>query len=416
MTGEPRRVEDINGSASSHDVFALRAGPAQQNNVAILFSDVSGRERADAEREAASLRDRFLATLAHELRNPLAPLQSGLDVLRLARSEPAAKGGAERQMLEIMSRQLDHLTHLMDELLDMSEITRGAVSIDRRPMDLTDAIRRGAQAAASFTHAGERHFTLDLPREPLLVDGDLERLAQVVGNLLENAGKFTAEGGHISLTARRQGRVARISVLDDGLGIEPEMLDEIFGMFRQTSTDRHGLGLGLTLVRDLVVLHGGTVKARSEGRGRGSEFIVEIPLSRSDGAVSPRLLPALERQRMLVVDDNHDAADSLAVLLRTMGGEVRTAYDGRSALSLLDELQPHIVFLDIGMPGMDGYEVARLMRRRRSGAAAVLVAVTGWGQPADRRRASEAGFDDHLLKPATYDDLRGIVEADRELR
>ncbi len=418
LTGEPRRFENPAVMLGRYyDVYAFRTGPPEQRTVGILFNDISARKRAEAaEQEAAGLKDRFFATLAHELRNPLAPLQSGLDVLRMTRGKGPA---SEQQVLEIMARQLGNLTRLMDELLDVAQIRQGMIALDRQRVDLTGAIRKGIELADGFLWAGDRQFSADLPTRPLTVDGDPDRLAQVVASLLENAGKFTEEEGRIRLCARRQDGKAQIIVQDDGVGIEPDMLQDIFGMFRQTSTDRQGLGLGLTVVRDLVALHGGTVEARSEGRGRGSEFVVELPLSAETPQSPPRReaprLPALERPRMLVVDDNHDAADSLAVLLRSMGGEVRTAYDGRTALLLLDELQPQIVFLDIGMPEMDGYEVARLMRQREAGDRIVLVAVTGWGQPADRRRAAEAGFHNHLLKPATFEDLRSIVEAQHAL-
>src|SRR5690606_30401235 len=352
----------------------------------------------------------------HELRNPLAPLQSGIEVLRIAAKDPAHDPRISEQVLEIMTRQIGHLRHLMDELLDVSRINRGVVTLNSERVDLVYAIRRAIEFSSASIYAANRQVAIELPGEPLMVNGDRDRLAQVVAALLDNAGKFTNDDGRIRLRAERRGTKARIVVEDDGVGIDPDMLSEIFAMFSQARTDRHGLGIGLTLVRNLVELHGGAVEAHSRGRGLGSEFVIELPLQ-EDGPVPAPVrarLPALERQRMLVVDDNHDAADSLSVLLASMGAEVRTAYDGRSALLLLDELQPQIVFLDIGMPEMDGFEVARRMRLRQAGDQILLVAVTGWGQPADRQRAREAGFDRHLVKPATYDDLRQVLEAEPE--
>jgi signal transduction histidine kinase/CheY-like chemotaxis protein len=421
LSGEPRRFENPTAlQGRFYEVYAFRTGHPEERRVGILFTDITARKRAEAaQREAGRVKDQFLATLAHELRNPLAPLQSGIEVLRLAAGDPVRSAEVSGRVLEIMTRQIGHLRHLMDELLDVSRINRGVVTLHSERQDLLAAIRRAVEQSRTSLYAGNRQVTIDLPAEPLMVDGDRERLAQVVAALLDNAGKFTADDGRIRLKAERRNGRARITVQDDGVGIDADMLGEIFAMFSQARTDRHGLGIGLTLVRNLVELHGGTVEARSAGRGQGSEFVVELPLEKDahpEPAALPQKsrLPALERQRMLVVDDNHDAADSLTVLLSAMGAEVRTAYDGRSALLLLDELQPQIVFLDIGMPEMDGYEVAKRVRLRQSGDEIVLVAVTGWGQPADRQRAKEAGFDSHLVKPATFEDLRRIFDPEHE--
>lgn len=417
-TGAARRLaEPVLLLGHYYEVFAFRVGDPNERKVGLLLTDVTARVKAEAaQREAGRAKDQFLAALAHELRNPLAPLQSGVEVLRLAANDPGRSREATERVLEIMTRQIGHLRHLMDELLDVSRITRGVVTLQKEAVDLRAALRRALDFSNAAIHAGGRRVTVELPDDPLFVLGDRDRLAQVVAALLDNAAKFTGNGGHIRLRAERHGGLVRVRVQDDGVGIDPDMLGEIFAMFGQARTDRHGLGIGLTLVRNLVELHGGTVTARSDGRGRGSEFVVELPLHREQRAPAPapttrrQSLPALERQRVLVVDDNHDAADSLSVLLGSMGAEVRTAYDGRSALLLLDELQPQIVFLDIGMPGMDGYEVARRVRRRQSGDRPLLVAVTGWGQPADRQRGREAGFDCHLVKPATFEDLRRVLD------
>jgi CheY-like chemotaxis protein len=396
-----------------YDVYAFRTGNPEERKVGVLFNDVSARKEAEAaQRDAIDTKDQFLATLAHELRNPLAPLQSGIEVLRLVSSDPAGNRADSERVLEMMNRQIGHLKHLMDGLLDVSRINRGLVTLHDQRLDLRTVIRQAVASSSSVIYAGDRQVSIDLPAEALPVQGDPDRLVQVVAGLLDNAGKFTEDRGRIGLTAERRGGMVRLSVQDDGLGIDPDMLGKIFAMFSQANTDRHGLGIGLTLVRNLVELHGGTVEAHSRGRGQGSEFVVQLPLRDGDDteAASPQQsdLPPLGRQRLLVVDDNRDAADSLAALLSAMGAEVQTAYDGRSALQLLDELQPEIVFLDIGMPEMDGYEVARRMRQRHGARDVLLVAVTGWGQPADRQRASEAGFDSHLVKPATFDDLQKI--------
>jgi CheY-like chemotaxis protein/two-component sensor histidine kinase len=314
---------------------------------------------------------------------------------------------------------MDHLRHLMDDLLDVSRIDRGLIELATEPLDLVEAVRQALQQCRTALNAGHREVSVALPAGPLVINADRQRAVQLVAGILDNAAKFTADNGRIDVVVSQHEGLARVVIRDDGVGIEADMLSEIFGMFSQANTDRHGLGVGLTVVRNLVELHGGTVVARSAGRGRGSEFQVDLPLAESVGSDGGRHLTqdagdlpaqAPRRRRVLVVDDNRDAADSLTVLLAAMGEDTQTAYDGPSALLLLDEFQPEVVFLDLGMPEMDGFEVARRIRARHGPEEMTLVAVTGWGQVADRERVTAAGFDGHLVKPASYDDLRRVCQ------
>lgn len=392
-----------------YDVYGFEAGAGR---VGMLFTRASA---ASGAQEAHRLKDRFLATLAHELRNPMAPIQSGLEVLRLTLGDPARNPEDVQHVLTIMHRQMDHLRHLMDELLDVSRIDRGLIELATQPLDLVDAVRQALQQCGTALHGGHREVSVALPAGPLMINGDRQRAVQLVAGILDNAAKFTADNGRIDVVVSQSEGHARVVVRDDGVGIEADMLSEIFGMFSQANTDRHGLGVGLTVVRNLVELHGGTVVARSAGRGRGSEFQVDLPLAESVGSdraddAGGVTAQASGRRRVLVVDDNRDAADSLTVLLAAMGEDTQTAYDGPSALLLLDEFQPGVVFLDLGMPEMDGFEVARRIRARHGPEEVTLVAVTGWGQVADRERVTAAGFDGHLVKPASYEDLRSVCQ------
>ncbi len=372
--------------------------------------DVTQRKQIeDALRQADQRKDEFLATLAHELRNPLAPIQSGIDLLRLTGGEQTRR----EQTLEMMTRQMSHLIRLVDDLLDVSRISRGKVVLRREPVNLVDALRSTIDTwNASFR--GKRTVSMDLPTEPLIVDADPVRLTQIFANLLNNAGKYTEEGGKIAVTAAKEGEHALVSIRDDGIGIDPQGLDQIFGLFNQAdAVGSGGLGIGLTLVRSLLVLHGGRVEAHSEGIGHGSEFVVRLPLRETlkvqETAPASSGQTNLLHQRILVVDDNGDAADSLGMLLETLGAEVRTANDGPSALALFEALHPHAVFLDIGMPEMNGYEVAQHIRAHSTGPETQLIAVTGWGQQEDRRRVKQAGFDFHLVKPVALRDIQLVL-------
>ncbi|HEX4614140.1 MAG TPA: PAS domain S-box protein [Urbifossiella sp.] len=358
-------------------------------------------------RDADRRKDEFLATLAHELRNPLAPIRNALQILKMPRVD-AAMVGRSRDMME---RQVEHLVRLVDDLLDVSRVMRGKIELRRERVELATVIARAVETAQPLVDAQGHQLTVRLPTESLPIDADPVRLAQVVGNLLTNAAKYTEPHGRIWLTAEREGGGAVLRVRDTGIGIAPHMLPRIFELFVQvdhaSTKAQGGLGIGLTLVKNLVEMHNGTVEARSEGLGRGSEFVVRLPLVAQ--AVDPDHgpearaqadpLPSRSGNRLLVVDDNQDAADSLAMLLRLQGHEVRVAYSGMAALEMTKTYTPDVVFMDIGMPGMDGYEAARRIREQPGLGKVVLAALTGWGQKEDRRRTAEAGFNHHLVKP-----------------
>jgi signal transduction histidine kinase len=372
---------------------------------------IEERERAaEALRLADQRKDEFLATLGHELRNPLSPLLTGLQLLRMA------KGDAETvdRVADIMDRQVAHLVRLVDDLLEVSRITRGVIDVHREPLELAPLVRSAVDTTRPMLESAAHELRLDLPREPIVIAGDAVRLTQVFANLLTNAAKYTNHGGRIEVSVRHTGRFATISVRDNGIGIPREHLDSVFEMFMQVDRSSRaaqgGLGIGLTLVRSLVAMHGGSVEARSAGRGKGSEFVVTLPTlavhelpSRDVDEV--RMLPP---RRILIVDDNRDAADTLAALLGRLGATVAVAYGGVEALERTSTFAPDVVLLDIGMPEVDGYEVAR--RIRAAGATDVLlVALTGWGQDQDIRRSRAAGFDHHLVKPPDIERLREIL-------
>ncbi|KQY88294.1 ATP-binding protein [Pelomonas sp. Root1444] len=364
-------------------------------------------------------KDEFLAMLAHELRNPMAPVLTGIDIL--GRLPPGDVVRRDRQ-LQIMNRQMQQLTHLVDDLLDVSRVSRGLIELRREVLPLDEVLAAAIEATRPLVVS--RHHSVERDARPtgFHVSGDRVRLVQVFSNLLNNAAKYTEPGGRIAIEASRAEGVVHVSIRDNGVGIPHEMLKDIFEMFRQVpgSLDRApgGLGIGLTLVRTLVELHGGQVQAQSDGPGHGSEFIVSLPLVESE--LASRTEPQAEAQRsavslhVLVVDDNVDAAESLADLLRMMGAEVSVAHDGAQALHLADGNSPDLVFLDIGLPGMDGYETAREWRRR-FGTGARMIALTGYGSEEDRRRALGSGFDGHLIKPVTVEVIETLLaDADRK--
>ena len=365
-------------------------------------------------READQRKTEFLATLAHELRNPLAPLMTALTLLKRKRPEPEEA----TRYYDMMRRQVDHMVRLVNDLMEVSRITRGKIELDLDTLDLHRVLEEAIELSRPQLEAAQHTLHVALPAQPLVLQGDAVRLTQVFSNLLNNAAKYTPRGGDINVTAALDDGQAVVSVRDDGLGIAPEMLDEIFDMFVQVSgtakTAQGGLGIGLTLVRSLVELHGGSVAARSEGPGRGSSFEVHLPLA--DAALLPvRAAPDGAAQpggpaTVLVVDDNQDAADSLAEALRSLGQQVGVAYSGPQALELLATLRPAVAVLDIGMPGMDGCELATRIRQDAAHAGIVLVALTGWGQQRDREQTQAAGFDHHLVKPMDFDKLVGILQ------
>jgi signal transduction histidine kinase len=363
-------------------------------------------------READRRKDVFLAMLAHELRNPLAPIRNASEVFRLrVRQDPMLSHAAD-----VVSRQVDLLARLVDDLLDVSRITQGKVQLRRARYDLRASISQAVETVHPVLQDKRQQLALRLPSSPLVVDADPTRITQVVGNLLNNAAKYTPEGGHVWLRARRWKDAVVVRVRDDGAGIPPEMLSSVFDLFTQVDHGldhtQGGLGVGLTVVRSIVEMHGGRVRGRSAGRGCGSCFLFWLPAidDAYDQAKERVEFASLERPlNLLLVDDNVDAVESLAMLLRQAGHEVTTAYEAQSALQALDRRAPDLAVLDIGLPGIDGYDLARAIRARPQMKHVVLVALTGYGRPEDRGRAREAGFDHHLIKPAGFAELRGLL-------
>jgi PAS domain S-box-containing protein len=360
----------------------------------------------------AQLKDEFLATLAHELRNPLAPLRNVAEILRL---EPLSE--TARHATGVMERQISQLVRLIDDLMDVSRITRGQLTLRKERADLRSIVESAVETAQPQLTAAGVTLTLDIPAAPLLLEADTTRIAQVVLNLLTNAAKFTPSGGHVTVAARRQGDRVSLVVRDTGVGIAPEDQEKVFGMFVQLNRDMRrsqtGLGIGLTLVKQMTEMHGGTVSVWSAGTGQGSEFTITLPLLVSAETERDAAQPErVERgpRKILVADDSRDGADSLAFLLRAAGHEVVTAYDGRSAIALAEEQRPDVVLLDIGMPEVSGYDVARAIRREAWGRPMRLIALTGWGQAEHRRRSIEVGFDDHLVKPVELDVLENVLQ------
>ncbi len=390
---------------------ALRA---RQRQYQIRGHLMAHKRSEEALRDADRRKDEFLAILAHELRNPLAPIRNSLHILRLTSpNDPTAE-----RVAEMMERQVNHMVRLVDDLLEVSRISRGKIELRKEPVEVAAVVRSAVETSRPLIEAGGHRLALAIPPEPLTLEGDPVRLTQVVANLLNNAAKYTDAGGRIWLTVRREGGEVAISVRDTGRGIPPDMLPRVFELFmqidRQPSRAQGGLGIGLTLVKSLVEMHGGSVEAHSEGPGRGSEFVVRLPLSgvgapahASPRAASPS--PVLAARRVLVVDDNRDAAESLDTLLQLLGADVQVAYSGPEALEALSTYKPSVVLLDIGMPGMDGHEVARRIRQRPESKDVTLIALTGWGQEEDRDRSQLAGFDHHLIKPADIDALQNLL-------
>ncbi len=370
-------------------------------------------------READQRKDEFLATLAHELRNPLAPLRNALQILGMERVDAATA----RQVHDMMGRQVDQLARLVDDLLDVSRVMRGKIELRHENIELATAIARAVETCQPLVDTHGHSLTIDVPDGAVPLHADPVRLVQIFGNLLSNAARYTPPGGSISVTARREAGQAVVSIRDNGIGIEAAMVPKVFDLFVQAehgpaSGAHSGLGIGLTLVRNLVEMHGGSVEARSAGLGSGSEFVVKLPLaaapppSRPKGEAGDRM-PARARPEgasILVVDDNRDAALSFAMLLELQGHEVRVVHDGPAALREVAAWRPALVFLDLGMPEMDGCEVARQLRRLPGLESVVLVALTGWGQEDDRRRTGEAGFDHHLVKPPDPKAVSALLE------
>lgn len=404
-----------------------------------LHSEIAERGRIEhLLREADRRKDEFLATLAHELRNPLAPLQNALSIRRLSNEYP------DDPLQGLMERQLALLVRLIDDLLDVARISQAKLTLRRRPTMLQDIIEAAIEIAHPSISQGRHDLVVALPESPVALVADETRLAQVFANLLNNAAKYSDPDGRIELSASVDGDHVRVEVRDNGIGLDPGQVDRIFELFTQvdTAVDRTygGLGIGLTLVRRLTEMHGGTVAVQSEGLGRGASFSVTLPLvpagalpselaakampssaaiasaSASDAAVTAiesEEVPSIPRKRVLVVDDNRDAADTLGMMIEMFGHEVRCLYDPHAVLAEVERFHPELVFLDVGMPGLSGYELARSLRARH-GDAMTIAAVTGWGQPEDRRMTRAAGFDEHLVKPPALDAIERLCSVATE--
>jgi PAS domain S-box-containing protein len=372
--------------------------------VVVSHENVTKRKKAEqALQDAGRRKDEFLAMLAHELRNPLAPLRNGLQVMKLARGDSKAM----EQAWAMMDRQLTQMVRLIDDLMDVSRISRGKVELRKARIALAKVLQQAAEISRPLIEASGHTFSLEVPSEPIFVDADATRLTQVFSNLLNNAAKYTERGGRIALRMQRQGSEVVVRVRDTGVGIPAPMLPRVFDLFTQVEGSlekaQGGLGIGLTLVKRLTEMHGGSVEAFSEGHGKGSEFVVRLPVAlalagEQQGDQATAVGP-VARRRILVVDDNRDAALSLAMVLKIQGNETQTAHDGLEALAVAAAFRPDVILLDIGMPKLNGYDAARRIRQEPWGKNVVLVAVTGWAQEDDRRRSQEAGFDFHMVKP-----------------
>ncbi len=381
-------------------------------SVGVVFDDTDRKSAEIALREADQRKDIFLATLAHELRNPLAPIRNAAQVL----AAPNLKAEKLQWAQTVIQRQVKHMAWLLDDLMDIARITQGKLELKKQRIVLNTVVDSAIEAARPLFDSKSHQFTVTLPAEQIYLDADPVRLSQVLANLLTNAAKYTDAGGRITLAAQIAGGILTLSIKDNGIGIKQASLNQIFTMFSQVqealTRSEGGLGIGLALVKGLTQLHQGTVEARSAGLGQGSEFIVRLPIAASEpitepATASPQDPPAA--RRVLVADDNKDAAQTLAMILEMAGHDVRVVHDGRAALSLAHTFRPDAAFLDIGMPQLDGHEVAKALRREPWGAKIYLIALTGWGQEGDRRRALEAGFDRHLTKPIDPDTLEGLI-------
>jgi signal transduction histidine kinase len=397
--------------------YSLRARKTTEDELGELVDSFNAMlaeagRRAEALREADRRKDEFLATLAHELRNPLAPIRNALEILKMPDANPAMREKA-RQMME---RQLGQMVRLVDDLLDVSRITTGKLGIRKTVLEVQAAVRDALETARPWLESRQHVLEVQMPTQAISVEGDRTRLAQVFANLLNNAGKYTEPGGYITLSLAEEEGQAVVRVRDNGIGLAPESLAAIFDMFvqvdRSLERSHAGLGVGLTLSRQLVTLHGGVIEAKSGGAGKGSEFTVRLPLAGAKLAqvAAPRAR-STQARRILLADDNVDFANSLAELLSARGHDVRVAHNGAEALAAAASFNPDFAFLDIGMPKVHGYDVARRLRELPTTSDCVLVAVTGWGQEDDRKRAREAGFDRHLVKPVDPAEIETILSS-----
>jgi PAS domain S-box-containing protein len=374
----------------------------------LVFRDITERRQAEqALKDADRRKDEFLAVLAHELRNPLAPIRNAVQLMKVRGLADAELRGAR----DVVERQVQQMARLVDDLLDVSRISRGKITLRKEVVDLGAIVNRAVETVRPLINEQKQELLVTLPPEPVLLEADQTRLEQILANLLNNAAKYTDRSGHINLTVRRQANDVEVHVSDTGIGISADMLPRIFDMFVQadqrSNRSKGGLGIGLSLVRRLVEMHGGSITAHSAGSGQGSEFVVRLPLvsipQKGVNTVASRCSSRSVRRRVLVVDDNKDAAETLGALLRLRGHEVQVAFDGATALAAARASRPDFILLDLGMPGMDGYEVAQQLREQPALRHTVLVALTGWGQEDDRRRSQAAGFDFHMVKPVEPD-------------
>ncbi|SIP99806.1 two-component system, chemotaxis family, CheB/CheR fusion protein [Solilutibacter tolerans] len=396
------------------DVYAFPLGPEGSKEVAIVFKDITSEQLALRElRENDRLKDEFLAMLAHELRNPMVPIQAALYQLRQSTDAETVRRAAD-----VIDRQMGQLVRLVDDLMEVSRVTRGKVALRSEPIELQYALHGAIEAVEPMLKKAGIRLAADLPDAPIIVDGDAVRLTQVFTNLLANAIKYSPAGSNVGLTTSSEKDEVLVTVIDDGIGLPTDRLEHIFDMFAQLgprgTSVQGGLGIGLTLVRTLVEMHGGSVEAHSEGLGRGSRFVVRLPHRRDESPleaaeVHDTPLCKLDGLRVMVVDDNREIVESFADWLQAQGAVVRVCQDGHEALEAATLWHPHVVMLDLGLSGLDGWEVARRLRADPEGLSRLLIAISGWGQPADIERSRRAGFDDHFTKPPPLARLQAVL-------
>ena len=415
------RLEDADGRPTPVYLALAPLPLSEVGALCMVVTDLTQQKEHQGLQEVNRRKDEFLAMLAHELRNPLAPIRNALFLMKQGEFED----GSSEEVRSMMERQVEHLARLIDDLMDVSRISKGKVELRMEAVDLAAVVRRAIETSRPLIAERGHRLTIDLPPESIRLQADSTRLEQIIDNLLTNAAKYSDPGGRIALTVARRGDLAELTIRDAGIGIAPDKLPHIFDLFvqaeRRLDRSQGGLGIGLSLVRSLVEMHGGSVTATSQGLGQGSEFVVRLPAL----PAVPRSLPpdpsqhkarpdsGLPRRKVLVVDDNVDSARSMSILLRQIWKqEVEVAHDGEEALEKFESFQPDVMLLDIGLPGMSGFEVAAKLRRRHDPMRTLLVAMTGWGQEGDLRQSKEAGFAHHLVKPVDLDALRELLVGD----
>lgn len=418
------RLKHVSGTwlmmeGRGHATYSETGEPACVFGIVIDISDRIAAEHQlrelNQQLSAADRRkDEFLATLAHELRNPLAPIRNVLEIMQLKEGDDPFI----RWSRDIIGRHVAQMTHLVDDLMEASRITQGRLELRKQQIDIIDAVQHAIEISNALMEKSRHLFTIKKPDTPLIINADSTRIVQIISNLLTNAAKYTPESGNICLSVFQEGNEVILSVLDSGIGIPPEHLPNVFAMFSQLKPalerSQGGLGIGLALVRGLVELHGGTIVARSDGDGKGSEFIVRLPISTSSinavAIVENPIAITTDTLRILVVDDNIDAAESLALLLEFSGHITRSAHNGMAGLATAEEFRPDVILLDIGLPDISGYEVARRIRQQPWGEKIMLIAATGWGQDKDKEQALHSGFDNHLTKPVDFQKLNSLLQ------